>query len=131
MSSFLAKLELDGESYTVLHCRYEFEKQIDSTNKPLSEVSGGKILLTLESTGKSNFIDWLLANNKTKDGTIIFYRRDMMSRLQEIKFEKAYCVKLSEEFDAVNNNPMKISLTLIAKSLKFNAVSFVNDWIFV
>ncbi len=128
MSSFLAKLEIDGETHNVLQCKYSFNQNIDNTGKPQGSTRGGQITLTIESSGKSTFIDWMLSPKKTKDATIIFYRRDAMSKLQEVKFEKGYCIEFSEEFDAINDEPMRITLLISAKKLSVSNVSFENSW---
>ncbi|PQL90675.1 type VI secretion system tube protein TssD [Apibacter adventoris] len=128
MSSFLAKLEMEGSVYTVLHCHYSFQKNIDSSGKPQGATRGGYLDLTLESNGNSVFIDWMLSQNKTKDGVIIFYRRDAMSKLQEVKFEKSYCISFEEEFDATDNQPMRIRLQLCSKKLSIANISYENSW---
>ncbi|WP_282057293.1 type VI secretion system tube protein TssD [Maribacter luteus] len=37
--------------------------------------------------------------DQTKDGTIIFFKRDAMSQWQRVEFTKAYCVSHEEEFN--------------------------------
>lgn len=129
MSSFLAKLELDGEAYTVLNCNYNFQKKTDSTSKPSGETSGGQISLSIESNGKTDFLDWILSGERSKDGKIIFYRRDMMGKLYEIIFEKAYCINFNETFSSSGTTPMQIDITLVARTLKFNERSvFKKNW---
>ncbi|TWP24082.1 hypothetical protein ETU08_06755 [Apibacter muscae] len=128
MSSFLAKLEMEGDTYNVLQCKYDFYQNIDNAGKPQGSCKGGKILLTIESSGKPTFIEWMLSSEKTKDAVIVFYRRDAMSKLQEVKFEKGYCIEFSEEFDAINDQPMKIKLLISAKKLSICTVGFENSW---
>ena len=129
MSSFLAKLELDGVTYTILECDYFFHKKTDSTSKPTGETSGGEINLSIESNGKTDFVEWVLSEDKTKDGKIIFYRRDGMSKLFDIEFEKAYCLDFKEIFNSTNSSPMKIDLTISARTLKFNSkASYEKSW---
>ncbi|WP_311388697.1 type VI secretion system tube protein TssD [Apibacter muscae] len=114
--------------YHILECEYEFEKRTDAHLKPTGETEGGKILITLESTGKTNFIEWAIAPNKEKSGEIIFYRRDAMSRLLTLKFERAYCIHFKEKFTSNGGEPMVTTLTLVARKLKFSNLSFVNNW---
>lgn len=128
MSSFLAKLEMDGEVHTILQCTYNFNQKVDNTGKPQGGIRGGEITLTLESSGTSTFADWMLSPEKSKDGTLIFYRRDAMSKLQEVKFEKGYCIQFTEKFDAVNDQPMQITLVITAKNLSVANVPFQNNW---
>jgi len=126
--SFLSKLELDGEIYNVLHCKYSFTQDTDNAGKPRNTIHGGEIELTVESRGNSTFIDWMLSDSKSKDGVIIFYRRDAMSKLQEVKFEKGYCIAFTEEFDAVNDQPMQITALILAKKIDIANISYENSW---
>ncbi|WP_222931453.1 type VI secretion system tube protein TssD, partial [Xanthovirga aplysinae] len=84
--------------------------------------------LLIESTGNTDFWQWTVSHNQTKDGSIIFYRRDSLGKLQELKFEKAYCIKFTEHFNANNTTPLQIEITLAAKKLNLNEVKFENRW---
>lgn len=128
MSSFLAKLILDGETYTVLKCSYKFKKPTDPTTKPTGEVQGGKIKLTIESRGNMGLLEWIIAPEREKDGIITFFKRDAMSRLLQIEFQKAQCIRFKEKFNSVDNEPMHINFTLTARNLSFNHVKYINDW---
>ncbi|TWP24863.1 hypothetical protein ETU08_02175 [Apibacter muscae] len=129
MSSFLAKLFLDGETYTILKCKYQFDKLTDPTFKPSGEVVGGKIKLTIESRGHVGLLEWILARDKEKEGYVEFYRRDGMSRQLRIEFKKAFCIRYKEKFNSVGNVPMHISFVIVAQKLKFNHLEFHNDWV--
>ncbi|AMA48475.1 MULTISPECIES: type VI secretion system tube protein TssD [Flavobacterium] len=126
--SFLAKLELDGNTYNILSFDYNFTQQIDATGKPEGMPQGGEINIRIESNGKSNLLQWMLDHSQTKNGTITFFRRDAMSKLQELKFEKAYCVSFSEYFDAKNNEPLQIALRLMAKRFVLNEATHEKKW---
>ncbi|QOH18357.1 type VI secretion system tube protein TssD [Flavobacterium columnare] len=126
--SFLAKLELAGNTYNILSCDYNFTQQIDATGKPEGMPQGGEINIRIESNGKSNLLQWMLDHSQTKNGTIIFFRRDAMSKLQELKFEKAYCVSFSEYFDAKSTEPLQIALRLMAKRFVLNEAAHEKKW---
>ncbi|MFK6999570.1 type VI secretion system tube protein TssD [Flavobacterium oreochromis] len=126
--SFLAKLELDGNMYNILECRYNFTQSIDNTGKPQGMPQGGEISIRIESTGKPDFLDWMLDHNKAKDGKIIFYRRDAMSKLQELQFEKGYCVYFEEHFTSESKEPLQISIRIVAKNFDVNGVSHDKNW---
>jgi len=126
--SFLSKLELDGDTYNVLECRYSFSQQIDNTGKPQGMPQGGEISIRIESTGNPELLGWMLDHNKTKDGKIIFYRRDAMSKLQELVFEKAYCINFTERFNANDNEPLQIEMQLIAKTFDVNGATHEKKW---
>ncbi|MCJ1809090.1 type VI secretion system tube protein TssD [Flavobacterium covae] len=126
--SFLAKLELDGNTYNILSCDYNFTQQIDATGKPEGMPQGGEIFIRIESTGKPDFLDWMLDHSQTKNGTITFFRRDAMSKLQELKFEKAYCIFFEEHFTSESKEPLQISIRIVAKNFDVNGVSHDKKW---
>lgn len=126
--SFLAKLELDGNSYNVLECRYSFTQPTDETGKPQGMPQGGEIVIRIESTGNPELLGWMLDHNKTKNGKIIFFRRDAMSKLQELNFEKAYCINFEEHFNSDNDSPLQIEIKLIAQTFDVNGATHEKKW---
>jgi hypothetical protein len=126
--SFLAKLELDDKTYNILECKYSFNQQIDNTGKPQGMPQGGEISIRIESTGNPDLLGWMLDHNKTKDGKIIFYRRDAMSKLQVLTFKKAYCINFMEYFNSSNNDPLQIEFQLIAKTFEVNGATHEKKW---
>jgi len=126
--SFLAKLELDGHTYNILECRYNFKQPTDSTGKPQGMPKGGEIYLKIESTGNPELLGWMLDHSQTKNGKITFFRRDAMSKLQELSFEKAFCIDFTETFNAYNTDPLQIEIYLIAKTFDVNGASYEKSW---
>jgi len=126
--SFLSKLELDGNSYTILECQYNFVQPVDGTGKPKGMPKGGEIIIKIESTGNPELLDWMLDHNQVKNGKIIFYRRDAMSKLQELSFEKAFCVNFTEYFNALDNQPLQIKMHLVAKKFNINGAKHEKQW---
>lgn len=126
--SFLSKLELDGNTYNVLECHYSFTQQTDGTGKPQGMPQGGEITIRIESTGNPELLGWMLDHHQTKNGKVIYYRRDAMSKLQELSFEKAYCIKFSEHFESKNTEPLQIELHLIAKKFDLNGAIHEKTW---
>ena len=59
--SFLSKLELDGGSYNILECSYEFTQSIDSMGKPQGMPKGGE--LKFEKAYCINFKEHFNAND--------------------------------------------------------------------
>ena len=126
--SFLAKLELDGNIYNILECRYKFVQPIDTSGKPKGMPKGGEIVIRIESTGNPELLSWMLDHSQVKNGKIVFYRRDAMSKLQELVFEKAFCVEFSEQFNSNNEEPLQIEMHLIAKTFNVNGAFHENLW---
>ena len=126
--SFKVKLELDGKTYNVLACKYELSQSRDRTGLPEGMPTGGEIHLRLESTGEPDFFKWMRDNNETKDGKIIYYRRDAMSKLQELVFKKDFFVNFIEDFNANSKEPLQIELIISAQQLIIGGVSFEKQW---
>lgn len=127
--SFLSTLHIDGEEYNVLEFNIDFKQEKDTTGKPIGDAKGGAIKLIIEASQNSTFLSWMLNSNLTKDGKIIFYRRDALSKMKELDFKKAFCINYQEQFTSTTDIPMKITLELIAKELTFGDAKFSNNWI--
>jgi hypothetical protein len=126
--SFLAKLEVDGETLNVLHCGFRFTQKTDSTGKPTAIPQGGAINLTVESTGNTHLFDWMVSPIQTKNGTITFFRRDSSSRLKTLDFKDAHCVEYNETYQHSGDFPMQIEIKISAMELKLNDTEFKNNW---
>ena len=87
-------------------------------------------LYLLCSCKKSRYelLNWMLDHNQTKDGKIVFYRRDAMSKLQEVLFKKAFCIKYKEHFDAQGTEPLQIEIRLIAQGFDVGGVAHNKMW---
>ncbi|WP_163411309.1 type VI secretion system tube protein TssD [Flavobacterium ajazii] len=127
--SFLSKLNIDGEEYNVLEFNVNFKQEIDNTSKPTGNAKGGIIKMVIEATKDTNFLSWMLNGDLTKDGKIIFYRRDAMSKMKELTFTKAFCIGYDEQFTSTTEVPMKITIELVSKELTFGDAKFSNNWI--
>lgn len=127
--SFLSKLHIDGEEYNVLEFNISFKQDIDTASKPTGNAKGGIIKMIIEATQNSLFLSWMLSGDLTKDGKIVFYRRDALSKMKELTFEKAYCISYDEQFTSTTEVPMKIAMELVTKELTFGDAKFLNNWI--
>ncbi|SEA00007.1 type VI secretion system tube protein TssD [Bizionia paragorgiae] len=126
--SFLSKLTIDDESMNVLKCSFSFEQGADNTGRPSQRPKGGQISILIESTNKTDFLEWMISPNMVKSGEIIFYKRDNLSSLKTIIFKDAYCLKYVEDFDAVSDEPLQTSLVISAKELTVKDTTFRNNW---
>ena len=126
--AFRADLEMNGKKYRLLHCSYALNRDVDHTGRPSSEVKGGTIQFEIESTEDTSIWDLMIAQFKSTDGTITFKKRDEDAKMKELKFETAYVVALSENFDSVGGNPMSMSFTLSAHKLQLGAEKLENEW---
>lgn len=130
MSSFLAKLEIDGNTYNVLEYDLHFNQERGPNGRPVAAAQGGDIRVVIESDKNTEFVYWGTSHNQTKDGKITFYKHDAMSRLKEVVFKKAYCIGFHESFRADGRNPMKIELTLSAGDIIYGIARINKNWPF-
>ena len=127
--SFKAKLKVAGKELNVLSCNYAMKQETDATGRPSSITRGGKINLTIESTGDTSFFEWMCNNFERKDGSIVFLKRDTDATLKELKFKEAYLVDYKENFDSTGDNPVSESFTLSAKEISLGTGKHVNEWV--
>ncbi len=127
--SFKAKLNVGGKDMNVLSCSYDLTQEVDATGRPSSVTRGGRIKLTVESTGETDLFEWMCNNFERKDGTITFYKRDTDSKSKELAFTEGYLVKYEEKFNAVDNMPMAEAFVISARELKMGNGEHVNEWV--
>lgn len=123
-----AQFTLDGKNYLVLSCHYAFNQSVDSTGRPSSDVRGGTVSVTIESTDDNAIFNWMIDSHGFKDGKITFFKRDQDSKMKELEFKQASCINYSESFDANSNSPMSLSFTVSAKELSLAGDSHKNPW---
>ncbi len=126
--SFIAKLKIDQEEFTVLHCNFNINQHIDESGKPVSIPVGGLINLVVESTDSAFIYDWMISPTQKKSGTITFYRRDAMSKMKTLSFSDAFCVNYREEYIHLGEIPMQIAFTISARVITMVNSAFTKNW---
>lgn len=127
--SFKAKLNVAGKELNVLSCDYSLKQETDATGRPSSVTRGGKINITVESTGDTTLFEWMCNNFERKDGSIVFLKRDANATLKELNFKEAYLIDYFEHFSSTGDNPVTESFTLSAKEISMGSGSHVNEWV--
>ena len=126
--AFKASLTVDGKTYNVLSCHYSFNQNVDSTGRPSSDVRGGSVSVTVESTDDNTIYNWMTDPHGFKDGKITFFKRDQDSKMKELEFKQAACINYSEAFDANSSSPMSLAFTLSAKEIVLGGDAHKNPW---
>ena len=126
--SFLAKLKLEGDELTVLDCSFTFRQDTDYTGRPCAKPQGGQVSLLIESTAKTDFLDWTISPTVTKNCKITFFKRDNISALKNVEIKDAYCIEYTEIFNSENSQPLQIHLVLSAKEISIKGTTFTNNW---
>lgn len=126
--AFKAKFSVDGKEVNVLTCSFSFHQNVDPTGRPSSDVRGGMIHVSVESTEDTSMFEWMTDPHGFKSGKIIFYKRDSDSKMKELEFKDASCVEYNESFDAVSASPMYTSFTLSAREVTIGNATHANQW---
>ncbi|MDM8162077.1 MULTISPECIES: type VI secretion system tube protein TssD [Labilibaculum] len=127
--SFKAKLNVGGKTMNVLSCNYDLTQEVDATGRPSSVTRGGRIMLTVESTGDTDMFEWMCNNFERKDGTVTFLKRDTDAKQKELSFTEGYLVKYEEKFNAFDNMAMAESFTISAREIKMGNGEHINEWV--
>ena len=127
--SFKSILKVAGKNYNVLNVNYGLFQETDVTGRPSTITRGGKIDITVESTGETDLFEWMTNSFERKDGSIVFKKRDSDATLKELKFKEAYIVKYTENFDATGENPLTESFVLSAKEIELGNAMHINEWV--
>ncbi len=127
--SFDLKFKIEGKEVNVVNLDYELKQETDARGCPAGITRGGKIQLTVESTGDTTFFEWMCSNFERKDGSIVYLRRDSDATLKELTFTEAYMVQYREDFNSTNEKPVTETFTISAKSIKISGVGIVNAWV--
>ncbi|WP_295842621.1 type VI secretion system tube protein TssD [uncultured Apibacter sp.] len=127
--SFKARLEVAGKTYNILNVNYSLAQETDPTGRPSSQTRGGRIEVTVESTGESDIFEWMTNSFERKDGKVIFVKRDSNATLKDLSFTDGYVVKYKENFDASGTNPLTETFTISARSIKMGTGEHINEWV--
>ncbi|WP_271783496.1 type VI secretion system tube protein TssD [Aquimarina algiphila] len=129
MGSFRASLELGGKVFDVLSSDYAFSRDTDKKGKISSNVYGGRITLTIESTEDTSVIEAMLNSQfKSVEGKIIYKKTDEDAKMKEVEFKNAYIVYFKESLDVNGDVPMTINFTVSAEEIIIGNASIHNRW---
>ncbi|MCY0971108.1 type VI secretion system tube protein TssD [Chryseobacterium wangxinyae] len=127
--SFQTILKVSGKNYNVLSVNYGLFQETDATGRPSTITRGGKIEVTVESTGETDLFEWMTNSFERKEGSFVFYKRDSQSTLKELKFTEAYLVKHKEKFDSTGENPLTETFTISARKIEMGSGAYENEWV--
>ena len=127
--AFKAKLVVAGKERNILSVDYGMLQETDASGRPSSISRGGKIHITVESTGDTDLFEWMTNSFERKDGSIVFLKRDSEATLKELKFTEGYLVKHRENFEASGQKPLTESFTISARKIEMGTGAFENEWV--
>lgn len=126
--SFRANLNLDGNEFDVIKCDYTIERDVDSKGRPASNLYGGKIRITVESTDKVEMFQTMAAQFKPISGSVAYKKDDEDATMKELKWTNGYIVCLEEGMNIADENPMLVTITISAQKLELGDAIFEQNW---
>ncbi|WP_461532064.1 type VI secretion system tube protein TssD [Sinomicrobium sp.] len=127
--SFKAVLKIGDKQINVLRVNYDLAQEVDATGRPSSVTRGGRINITVESTGDSFFFEWMTNSFERKSGSIVFLKRHTDAKLKEVKFTEGYLVKYRENFESTGYNPLMETFTISCRELSCGGGVHENMWV--
>lgn len=128
--SFSASFTVENKSYTVRRFAWGVQQNTDVVGRPDARVQGGQLQVELDSEPDEALHHWALDDTKKISGElVVFAANNRFSRRKTIRFEEAYCVGLSKQFDgSASELGMTMTLTLSANRLSSGEVTLDNKW---
>ncbi len=129
MGSFRATFTLAGKEFDALAVNYEFSRNTDAKGKPASNILGGRVEVTFESTEDTSVIEAMLNSQfKPVEGKITYKKTDEDAKMKEVEFKNAYIVYYKETLDVNNEVPMTIKVTFSAEQINIGNAALDNRW---
>lgn len=126
--AFRATLKLGGKEFDVLDCNYRFNRDVDSKGQPSSNIYGGKIYVSVESTEDTTILSNMINQFNPINGSIIFKKGDEEAKMKELVWEKGYIIEFDEAIEVTGPVPMTIRFIVSAQTVKVGDVSFEQNW---
>jgi len=131
-----AQFIVDGSEDEIIAVSYSFDQNIDNIGQPAGEVRGGQITVTLGTTGTADRFGWMVASDMKKSGEIK-YTDATGQTLKTVKFEDAYCIGYTEDYEAFAGGSAGVSikegaketLILSCRMIDMEGESHENSWV--
>ncbi|WP_309608231.1 type VI secretion system tube protein TssD [Flavobacterium sp.] len=123
-----AVLEIEGKKYNVLEFNYKLHQEAGRNGFPCGNVSGGHIIMVIESDKNIEAFDWAKSADVQKEGTVSFYNHDGMSIFKKLEFREAYCFLYKEEFDSNGKFAMRHTIEISPGNANYQGINFTKDW---
>lgn len=118
---------VDGDECAVEQFKIGFHQPVDNLkNQPEGEVRGGRIMITLSQTVKSNIYGWAVKPWVKKNGAVLF-KTGTSGVIFEVAFMNAYCIRLHRSISF--GQGLSTTLTISPETLTVQGVDFDNRWV--
>lgn len=115
MAGLRATVRFQGKEMDVISSHIEFNRKTDNKGRPVTNVIGGRITITIESTKETLLLEAMVNNPfKAISGKVIYYNNQDNSVFRVIEFKYAYIVYYKEVFNVDKKRQMYYTITFSA-----------------
>ena len=120
MASFAAELEIEGRTYPVRRCRFEFKQAIDERGWARGKVRHGLVSLVVDVPEGDDLLAWANEPAKTLAGHVTFFETNQPTARETLGFTAGHCVGYAETFVAGDDDTgaYRCVLTIAAEKLE-------------
>jgi hypothetical protein len=127
--AFKATLKIDSNEFEVMSADYSFARSIDYNGRPSSQVYGGQVNLTIQSTQDTSIIEAMVNNPfKPIKGSIVFYKGKEEASMKELTFSEAYIIAFAEGFSNTGDDNTTSSFSITAEHFKIGGAEHDAEW---
>lgn len=123
MASFYAELQVEGNSYRVVHCSYACHQATDTRGRVQAKVRYAPLELVLDVPTDDVLLAWAHTPHKPLAGQVVFYDIARQTAHETIAFAAGECVQYAEDFasSATGDGAYVCQLTITAPSFELRA----------
>lgn len=107
----------------------EFNRKTDTKGRPVTNVIGGRITVTIESTKETIILEAMINSPyKVISGKVTYYNTDDNSVFRVVEFKYAYIVYYKEVFNVDRKRQMYSTITFSADIIMIGNAYLSNQW---
>ena len=129
MAELKATVCLQGKDIEVISSHVEFNRKTDNKGRPVTNVIGGRITITVESTRETTILEAMVNSPfKAISGKVIYYNTKDNSIFRVVEFKYAYIVYYKEVYNVDRKRQMYSTITFSADIIMIGDAYLSNQW---
>lgn len=129
MAELRATVCLQGKDIEVISSHIEFSRKTDTKGRPVTNVTGGRITITIESTKETILLEAMVNSpSKAISGKVIYYNTEDNSVFRVVEFKYSYIVHYKEVFNVDRKRQMYSTITFSADIIMIGDAYLSNQW---
>lgn len=129
MAELRATVCLQGKDIEVISSHIGFSRKTDTKGRPVTNVTGGRITITIESTKETILLEAMVNSPfKAISGKVIYYNTEDNSVFRVVEFKYSYIVHYKEVFNVDRKRQMYSTITFSADIIMIGDAYLSNQW---